>query len=81
MSSVKVFLDTGSTVADLVFVLFDLAMGKDEYLGDGTDLQTSSDENEKLKECHNDREFIFARRKFCRMDGLPVDCEYLKAEP
>lgn len=75
---VKEFLDTGRTVADLVLVLFDLAMGKDEYLGDGTSLQTSSDENEKLKECRNDREFIFTQRQFCRTEGIPVDNKYLK---
>lgn len=70
MPSVKQFLDTGCTVADLIFVLFDLAMGKDEYLGDGTHLRTSRDENEKLKECRNGYEFIFARRQYCRTEGI-----------
>ena len=48
---------------------FDLAMIQDEYLGDGAHRETFGDEIEKLPECRNDREFVFARRRLGVLQG------------
>ncbi|MCJ1254661.1 hypothetical protein MMC24_002476 [Lignoscripta atroalba] len=68
----KHFLQSGGAVAPLVMQCFEFAMEEDIYLGNGDHELVFQDEIDKLKKCRNDREFVFARTQYLRLEGLPV---------
>ncbi|KAL8836538.1 MAG: hypothetical protein Q9170_002893 [Blastenia crenularia] len=94
---VRNYLQRGGTVPPALLQCFDDAMMQDKYLGDGEheellyfafneDCTNEHDrvywENVKnLKCCRNDREFAFARRQYCKIEGLPEDAGILYEDP
>jgi len=67
------FLQRGVTPISAVLACFDGAMSQDRYLGDGEHQRIFGDETEKLPECRNDGEFVFARRRLGVLEGLRAD--------
>lgn len=67
------FLQRGGTPISALLACFDCTMSQDRYLGDGEHQRTFGDEIEKLPECRNDGEFVFARRRLGVLEGLRAD--------
>lgn len=67
------FLQRGGTPISAVLACFDVAMSQDWYLGDGEHQRIFGDETEKLPECRNDGEFVFARPRLGVLEGLRAD--------
>ena len=68
---VKNFLQRGGTVYAVVQACFDCAIGEDLYLGIGEHEAAFQKDIDALSVCRNDREFVFARRQYRRLEGLP----------
>lgn len=67
------FLQRGGTPISAVLACFDGAMNQDQYLGDGEHQRVFGEEIEKLPECRNDGEFVFARRRLGVVEGLRAE--------
>lgn len=67
---VRNYLQRGGTVYAVVQACFDCTMNQDIYLGDG-DHQMFQKDIEALPACRNDGEFVFARRQYRKLEGLP----------
>lgn len=67
------FLQRGGTTMSAALACFDGAMNQDQYLGDGEHQRIFGEEIEKLPECRNDGEFVFARRRFGVVEGLRAE--------
>ena len=65
------FLQRGGTVQAVLQACFDNAISQDLYLGDGEHHQTFQEEIDAFQACRNDGEYVFARRLFQNLEGLP----------
>ena len=48
-------------------------LDEDGYLGDGEHQAVFEDNIKALPACRNDREFVFACRRYCLLEGLPAN--------
>lgn len=79
----KNFIRRGGTVTAVALNFFDHAIEADRYLGDDSDDESDPEDESVslhgiqgangLKECRNDREFVFARHQYLRTEGLPIE--------
>lgn len=67
----SLFLQRGGTVHAVLQACFDNAISQDLCLGDGEHHQTFQEEIDALPARRNDGEYVFARRMFQNLEGLP----------
>ena len=70
---IKTYLRHGGTLAPVVLTCIDRAIQEDRYLGNCEFEAYDLGETRNMNECRNDHEFVFVRRQYCRVEGVPLN--------
>ncbi|KAG6995782.1 hypothetical protein G7Y79_00042g078870 [Physcia stellaris] len=73
LSHLENFLNRGGNVSSAVLACFDRVLDEDVYIGNGEHQEAFEEDLKALPACRNDREFVFACRRYCLLEGLPTN--------
>lgn len=72
-SHLEKFLNCGGNVSSAVLTCFDRMLDEDVYVSDAEHQEAFGEDIKVLPACRNDREFVFACRRYCLLEGLPAN--------